>query len=93
MATIYDSEAVREAARRVRALRQGLEGDVAGVNRRAMRETDELEGEAADALRIQLAELEARVKRLTDEFTQVETELDRYAVQLEAVADDLRTNM
>ena len=89
MAQLYDSARVRAAGETVRALRDNLEEGAMGPERRAQRESEGLKGEAAEALRERLAELERSVKAISGELGSVSAELIRYAGVLEEVGEKL----
>ena len=93
MAQIYDSAKVRNAARTVRALNERLEDGAMRPERKAFRESEPLNGKAAEALRERLQRLEENTRRICAELGSVSAELNRYANALDEVGAKLTREM
>lgn len=89
MASIYDSEKIREAARRAHSLAGRISGDVAGLEDRCADDLDAIRGETGRALRERLELLEQQIKRLAYELGGIGDSLSNYASAVEAIGGDL----
>lgn len=89
MASIYDSEKIREAARRAHRLSGRIEGEVAGLEARCEDDLDAIKGETGRALEEKLELIERQIRRLSFNFNEVGDRLANYAAALEAIGSDL----
>ena len=98
MATInladYDSRAVREAARKLRACAQNLsEGTQDRIRTIRTEMPSSLEGDAAEALRARVDDLSADVNTIIGSINGLARALNQYAAELERTAEKLRKAM
>lgn len=93
MAQLYDSEKVREAARSVRVIQGGLEQEATELSMRAIRQSEPLQGAAAQAMGEQLELMYREIRRLGGEMRSISTALERYASVLEEVGEKLTQEM
>ena len=93
MAQLYDSEKVREAARSVRVIQNGLEQDVTELSMRAIRQGEPLDGAAAKAMGERLELIYREIRQLGGEMRSISTALERYAITLEEVGEKLTEEM
>ncbi|MBR4443435.1 MAG: hypothetical protein IKS52_09225 [Clostridia bacterium] len=93
MNELFDSEKVRGAARAVYAIMGELADGAAGPRRRAVQESEPLQGKAADAMRERLTELNSTIERLCAEMDSIGKCLDRYAEALEDTSEELVSEM
>ena len=93
MASIYDSEKIREAARRAHRLSGRIEGDVAGLEERCEDDLNAIKGETGRALEEKLELLERQIRRLSYNFGEIGDRLANYASALEAIGGDLVETM
>lgn len=93
MAQLYDSAKVRQAADEVRKLADALRDGAEEPSRRAMSGAEQLQGRAAEALRERLLGLQRNTDDIWQELEELSRRLEKYASELEAVDEHLKTEM
>lgn len=87
MAQVFDTDKVREAARKVRRLSERLDGEVTDNVKRAGSYTEAISGETAEAIEERLNRLRKEMIRSCDALQGISARLRAYANAIEA-ADD-----
>ena len=94
VAADYDSRAVREAARKLKAAGEGLSADARPKIEKLLGELDEhLEGEAAEALRGRLNDSRKDVNTVLGTINALVRALNKYADELDRAAQELKKVM
>lgn len=84
MSQVFDTDKVRDAARKVRRLSERLDGEVTDTVGRASVCLDAIRGETAEALEDRLHELRNELVRSCDALEEISARLRAYASAIEA---------
>ena len=84
MAQVFDTDKVRNAARKVRRLSERLDGEVTDTVRHAGIYVEAIRGETAEAIDERLNELRSELLRSVDALEEISVRLRAYANAIEA---------
>lgn len=93
MAQVFDSEKVREAARRINRLSVRVDSEVTEAVKRANGYTEDLSGATADAMEDRLQRTKRDLHRVCDELESIGRRLRAYAAAIEAADDRVAEQM
>lgn len=93
MAQVFDSEKVREAARRIKRLSVRVDSEVTEAVKRANGYTEEISGETAEAMEDRLQRTRRDLHRVCDSLEDISRKLRAYAAAIEAADDRIADQM
>lgn len=93
MAQVFDSEKVREAARRIRRISVRVDSEVTEAVKRADGYTEDLSGATAEAMEDRLQRTRRELHRVCDGLEDISRRLRAYAAAIEAADDHVADQM
>lgn len=93
MAELYDSEKIRAAARAIHKQKELLEVCMSTPEQIVRKESEQLYGKAANAMRERFEEFWIEIESINNELKSLEIEMKGYVNAIESVGEKLRQAM
>lgn len=93
MALVYDTDKIREAARRMRRLSERLNSEAMDSMRRVSRYSEELQGAAAEQMEERIDEMRGDLHIICDDLEEISIRLRAFANTIEAADEKIAATL